>query len=298
MKLLSFMVLGAIVGPVNLENAKDPKKSAKQRQDRQCVNKEWKYPDRGGRLTQIVNHLSKICKGYIDRPNYQCRCLKRQKTLFWSLVKSRRVCVNRQREILRHQENKQKREEEKNKKRKSRSIDEEDPNILEDMLMNDDEDVIDAAASEFLDQEANLAAALETGTETISENVMDALYNEQCSAANLDDEDEAEECEGLKEAADELRMNAEDSDKKERAEIIYRIIRMHRAMENWAKTYVAEGKFCDKRAKMIKRVVKNRRRMQRKRRAYPTNPQRLKKQRKEERAKEQAKKEKQAAKDN
>ena len=49
------------------------------------------------------------------------------------------------------------------------------------MLMNDDEDVIDAAASEFLDQEANLAAALETGTETISENVMDALYNEQCS---------------------------------------------------------------------------------------------------------------------
>ena len=96
----------------------DPKKSAKQRQDRQCVNKEWKYPDRGGRLTQIVNHLSKICKGYIDRPNYQCRCLKRQKTLFWSLVKSRRVCVNRQREILRHQENKQKREEEKNKKRK------------------------------------------------------------------------------------------------------------------------------------------------------------------------------------
>ena len=95
-------------------------------------------------------------------------------------------------------------------------------------------------------------------------------------AANLDNEDEAEECEGLKEAADELRMNAEDSDKKERAEIIYRIIRMHRAMENWAKTYVAEGKFCDKRAKMIKRVVKNRRRMQRKRRAYPTNPQRLK----------------------
>jgi hypothetical protein len=49
---------------------------------------------------------------------------------------------------------------------------------------------------------------------------------------------------------------------------------------------------------MIKRIVKNRRRMQRKRRAYPTNPQRLKKQRKEERAKEQAKKEKQAAKDN
>lgn len=166
------------------------------------------------------------------------------------------------------------------------------------MLMNDDEDVIDAAASEFLDQEANLAQALESGTETISDNVMDALYNEQCSAANLDDEDEAEECEGLKEAADELRMNAEDSDKKERAEIIYRIIRMHRAMENWAKTYVAEGKFCDKRAKMIKRIVKNRRRMQRKRRAYPTNPQRLKKQRKEERAKEQAKKEKQAAKDN
>ena len=49
------------------------------------------------------------------------------------------------------------------------------------MLMNDDEDVIDAAASEFLDQEANLAEALESGTETISDNVMDALYNEQCS---------------------------------------------------------------------------------------------------------------------
>ena len=47
--------------------------------------------------------------------------------------------------------------------------------------MNDDEDVIDAAASEFLDQEANLAEALESGTETISDNVMDALYNEQCS---------------------------------------------------------------------------------------------------------------------
>ena len=96
------------------------------------------------------------------------------------------------------------------------------------------------------------------------------------SAADLEDEDEAEECQGLREAADELRANADDSEKKERAEIIYRIIRMHRAMENWAKTYVAEGKFCDKRAKMIKRVVKNRRRMQRKRRAYPTNPQRLK----------------------
>ena len=52
------------------------------------------------------------------------------------------------------------------------------------MLMNEDEEVIDQAASAFMDQETDLAEALESGTETITDNVMDALYNEQCSGKN------------------------------------------------------------------------------------------------------------------
>jgi len=89
-------------------------KSQNQRQMKQCVNKDWNYPERGGRLSQVVIHLSKLCKGYIDRPTYQCRCLQRQKILFWNLMKSRRVCASRKREHDRQQAKK----ENKNKSRK------------------------------------------------------------------------------------------------------------------------------------------------------------------------------------
>lgn len=299
MRLTTFLALGAIVS-VDLSISKDPKKRNKkqkdqnQRQAKQCVQKEWSFPERGGRLTQIVTHLSKICKGYIDRPTYQCRCLKRQKTLFWSLVKSRRVCISRKREAERHAEKKKNKDEKnKNKSRKRREEDEEDMVDLS-MLMDDNEDVQDSEAGQYLETEASLADAMEAG-HNITQDEMSTLVSDTCDVDD-DSEDAEEECSTLRQAADDLRANGEDEDVKERAEIIYRITRMHRAMGNWAQTYIADGNYCDKQAKMMKRISKNRRRMQRKRLAYPTNPLKLKKKRQQMRAKEQAKKEKQAAK--
>lgn len=295
MRLTTFLALGAIVG-VDLDSPKDPRKRTKnqksqhQRQSKQCVQKDWDYPARGGRLTQIVTHLSKICKGYIDRPNYQCRCLKRQKTLFWSLVKARRVCISRKRQADRQSEkNQRKAESNRNRREEEERVYEED----EDMIMDEDTDVQDADANAHLDEEADLANALEEGGE-ITGTAMDTLIAETCDATD-DTEDAEEECSNLREAADDLRSSGDDEEAKERAEIMFRIIRMHKAMGNWAETYVAQGSFCDKQDKLTRRIKKNRRRMQKKRKAYPTNPTKLKRKRQDDRKQEQDKKEKQAA---
>jgi hypothetical protein len=294
--LTTFLALGAIVGVDLGTSPKDPRKRSKQqklqnqRQAKQCINKDWDYPSRGGRLTQIVNHLGKLCKGYIDKPTYQCRCLQRQRTLFWSLMKSRRVCLGRKRQHDRQQAKK-----EENKSRKRRDDDEEDHTA--DINDFDENNVLDANAAENLNAETDLADALENGAD-LSDDDMDDLLDSTCPAdlSELDTEEDAEyakeECEQLRQAADDLHNSAGDEETKERAEIMYRIIRMHRAMGNWADTYIADGSFCDKRSKMKKRIVKNRRRMQRKRRAYPTNPLKLKKKKQDQRKKEQAKKEK------
>lgn len=292
MRLTTFLALGAIVGVDLGTPPKDPRartkqqKSQHQRQSKQCVNKDWNYPGRGGRLTQIVNHLSKLCKGYIDRPTYQCRCLQRQKTLFWSLMAARRVCLGRKRQHDRQQEKK----ENKNKTRKRR--DEEEDHEEDIANFNENDDVMDSTANSNLDNEAEVASALDSGADLGTDD-MDALVNDQCPAENEDDADAAEECEELRNAAEDLRKADEgDEEAKERAEIIYRIIRMHRAMGNWAETYIADGPYCDKQQKMTKRIIKNRRRMQRKRKAFPTNPSKLKRKKQEQRAKEQEKAEK------
>ena len=154
-----------------------------------------------------------------------------------------------------------------------REEDEEDMVDLS-MLMDDNEDVQDSVAGEYLETEAALANALEAG-HNITQDEMSTLVSDTCDVSD-DSEDAEEECSNLRQAADDLRQNGEDEDVKERAEIIYRIIRMHRAMGNWAQTYIADGNFCDKQEKMMRRISKNRRRMQRKRLAYPTNPLKLK----------------------
>lgn len=305
MRLTTFLALGAIVG-VDLESPKDPRKRNKnqkiqnQNQSKQCVRKEWNYPARGGRLTQITTHLSKLCKGYIDRPTYQCRCLKRQRTLFWSLVKARRVCISRKREADRQSDKKQRKAEKNDNKSKKRR---EATYVFDDQFDDEDDfdeslDALDLDQMGDLTNEANWAQNLEDGS-VITNNDMDTLINDQCSAEEIDadDSDDAqEECTELRQAAEDLRSDSDDEEAKERAEIIFRIIRMHRAMGNWAKTYVAAGPYCDKQQKMSKRIVKNRRRMQKKRKEYPTNPTKLKKQRQQERAEEQEKKDKEAAK--
>lgn len=80
-----------------------------------------------------------------------------------------------------------------------------------------------------------------------------------------------------------------DEEIKERAEIIYRINRMHNAMGNWVRSYVSKGSWCkDKRSNYIRRIEANMRRMQNRRRSYPTNPQKLKRKRKEEREEREA----------
>ena len=38
-----------------------------ERSNRQCIRKDWEYPERGGRLTRIVDNLTKVCKFYIDK---------------------------------------------------------------------------------------------------------------------------------------------------------------------------------------------------------------------------------------
>jgi len=305
MRLTTFLALGAIVG-VDLESPKDPRrrnknqKAQNQRQAKQCVQKEWAYPARGGRLTQITTHLSKICKGYIDRPTYQCRCLKRQRTLFWSLVKARRVCISRKRDAQTQSDKKQRKaEKNSNKSRTRRQNDDLSEDFDDSDDFDEDTDVLDSTASETLLAESDLAEAIEAGGE-LTDTLMDDLINEQCVVDTDDSEDAQEECADLRQAAEDLHNSGSDEETeeaKERADIIFRIIRMHRAMGNWAMTYVAEGPYCDKQQKLSKRIVKNRRRMQRKRKNYPTNPTKLKKQRQAERAKEQAKKEREEAKE-
>jgi len=142
-------------------------------------------------------------------------------------------------------------------------------------------DVVNAAAGTHLDEEADLANQLDAGETEISVGAMDDLVTDQCAAVESDgeDSDAAEECEDLEAAAEELRSATTDEEReraKERAEIIYRIIKMHRAMGSWADGYIADGPWCDKQAKMKKRITKNRRRMQKKRKQYPTNPSKLK----------------------
>lgn len=289
MRLATFLALGAIVGVDLGTPPKDPRlrtkqqKTQNQRQMKQCVNKDWNYPGRGGRLTQIVNHLSKLCKGYIDRPTYQCRCLQKQKTLFWNLMKSRRVCLGRKRK----HERKQAKKENKNQSRKRRDEEDDEEDISD---FDEVGDIINAAAGALLATETDLANELDAGGE-LTDSDMDDLVHEQCDATDENDADAVEECTDLQQAAEDLR-SAKSDEAKERAEIIYRIIRMHKAMANWAETYIADGPYCDKQSKMVKRTVKNRRRMQKKRKAYPTNPSKLKRKKQEERAKEQAKKEK------
>lgn len=290
--MTTFLALGAIVG-VDLNSPSDPKQRTKvqkrqrQKQDEQCIKKDWNFPERGGRLTQIVKHLSKLCQGYIERPNYQCRCLRKQKTLFWGLVKARRVCLDRKdnhEKMEARQENQQERKQrkkdvkeakkakkaEKAEKNRDRRSEDED----EDEILGDDVDIINEETLTMIDIQAQKAQELEAGA-SITTSDMEDLIHEQCDAPGADADDE-EECNVLRKATSDMQANEDDEEAKERSEIIFRIIKMHKAMAKWAETYIADID-CDKRKKMINRAKKNRRRMQRKRLAYPTNPLRMKK---------------------
>ena len=146
--------------------------------------------------------------------------------------------------------------------------------------MEDEEflDILDAMAEAKLDEDAKLVFDIENGSADISDGDMLDLYDQQCVADQPADEEGAEEeqkleCENLKTLAAEDHT---DADAKERAEIIYRIIRMHKAMANWAHSYISEDTNCNKRDKLVKRISKNRHRMQKKRLAFPTNPLKLK----------------------
>merc|ERR1712176_1381692 len=140
----------------------------------------------------------------------------------------------------------------------------------------------------MIEQDTQKAMELEEGG-SITTTDMEDLINEQCGAPS--DADDEEECNVLRKATSDLEANEEDEEAKERADIIYRIIKMHKAMANWAESYIANVD-CDKRKKMINRAKKNRRRMQTKRLAYPTNPLKLKKLKQEAKKEEQQKEEK------
>lgn len=294
MRLATFLALGAIVGVDLGTPPKDPRQRTKQQKNqnqnqmKQCIKKDWNYPERGGRLSQVVIHLSKLCKGYFDRPTYQCRCLQRQKIIFWNLMKSRRVCAARKRQYERQQAKK----EDKNKSRKRREDEENEEDIND---FDEIGDVVDAAAGSHMDEEAVLANQLDAGETEISVDAMDTLVTDQCSAVAGDDVDATEECDDLSSAAEELRSATTDEEReaaKERAEIIYRIIKMHRAMNTWADGYIPNGPYCDKQPKMKRRITKNRRRMQKKRKQYGSNPTKLKKKKQQQRKDEEAKQEK------
>jgi len=306
MKFTTFLALGAIVG-VDLNSPADPKQRTKaqrrqrQKQDALCIKREISFPEKGGRLAQISKHLSKLCVGYIDKPNYQCRCLKKQKDLFWQLQKARKTCLGRKKaheDKQDRKENQQERKErqkqnkadkkakkEAEKNRTRRSAEEED-------LLGDDEEIINADALSMIEQDTQKAMELEEGG-SITTTDMEDLINEQCGAPS--DADDEEECNVLRKATSDLEANEQDEDAKERADIIYRIIKMHKAMANWAESYIANVD-CDKRKKMINRAKKNRRRMQTKRLSYPTNPLKLKKLKAEAKKEEQLKEEKRAQK--
>merc|ERR1712050_765640 len=313
MKFSTFLALGAIVG-VDLNSPADPKQRTKaqrrqrQKQDELCVKRDVVYPAKGGRLAQISKHLTKLCQGYIGKPNYQCRCMKKQKTMFWQLQKARKDCLARKKNFDAKQERKDNQQErqkenkeakkakkaeqqaEKNRQRRSSEIDENEDDIL-----GDDEDIINEETLTMIEKEAQKALELEEGG-SITTSDMEDLINEQCSAPSDDlDLDDQEECKMLRSATDDLQADESNEEAKERSEIIFRIIKMHKAMANWAETYIADVD-CDKRKKMITRAKKNRRRMQNKRLAYPTNPLKLKKLKQEAKKEEQQKEEKRALK--
>jgi hypothetical protein len=301
MRLATFLALGAIVGVDLGATPKDPKQRTKQQKTQnqrsmnQCIKKDWNYPERGGRLSQVVVHLSKLCKGYFDRPQYQCRCLQRQKALFWNLMKSRRVCSARKRQHDRQQAKKEAKREE-NKSRKRREDEEDHSEDINDF--DETNDVMNAEGVSHLNQESSIADQLDSGETEISVDDMDGLVNDQCASVDNSDADAVEECQELAAATEELRSATTEEEReeaKERADVMFRIIRMHRAMASWAEGYIATGPFCDKQAKMKKRITKNRRRMQRKRKLFPTNPTKLKKKKQQQRQAEEEKAEKAAA---
>lgn len=266
MKLNTFLALGAI--------GVNPKRTEAElhrfgRSNKQCIRKDWEYPERGGRLTKIVDNLTKVCKFYIDKPAYQCRCLKKQKKMYWTFIKARRVCSDRQK---------------KHNKRKNR--DRRDAEENEDNILDEDDGVVDQVARDLIDTELSQVDG------PVSVDMLEELYLENCDGMDVYSVDEAtaEECDDLTDLIEDMKDAAIsrggdlDEEIKERAEIILRINKMHNAMSNWVRSYVSKGPWCkDKRGNYIDRIQENMRRMQKRRRSYPTNPQKLKRKRKEER---------------
>jgi len=306
MKLTTFLALGAIVG-VDLNSPTDPKERTKaqrrqrQKQDDLCIKRGVEFPQKGGRLGQIAGHLVKLCKGFIDKPNYQCRCLKRQKKIFWSMTKARKVCLDRKKDFeakmkrkenqserkQRQRDNKeaQKARKQAKQERQRRSLDDGDEN--EDEILNEEEEILNEETLREIEIDTQRAIDIEEGAITITTTDMEDLVNQQCSADSVD-EDDAEECDMLRKATSDLQANEEDEEAKERSEVIFRIIKMHRAYDNWARTYISDVD-CDKRKKMMTRAKKNRQRMQKKRLLYPTNPQKTKRLKAEARKQEEEK---------
>ncbi|CBY25025.1 unnamed protein product [Oikopleura dioica] len=269
MKLSTFLALGAVgVNPKRTE----AELQRFERSNKQCIRKDWEYPERGGRLTRIVDNLTKVCKFYIDKPAYQCRCLKKQKNMFWTFIKARRVCRDRQNN-------------QSKKNRTRRDAEENEENILD-----EDDGVVDQVARDLIDTELSQVEG------PVNVDMLEELYFENCDGMDANSADRAttEECEDLTDLIKNMKeastqRGALDEEIKERAEIIYRINRMHNAMSNWVRSYVSKGSWCkDKRSNYIKRIEANTRRMQDRRRRYPTNPQKLKRKRKEEREEREA----------
>lgn len=282
MKLSTFLALGTIAG-VDLETTKekDVLRMRKDRLNQQCLKKDWDYPARGGRLTKIVDNLTKICRGYIDKPAYQCRCLRKQKTFFWTFSKARRICLDKKNKWGRAQAK-------KNDRKNNRSKREIEEN--EDLIMDEDDEIFDQLAKDLIDSELSEMDDIESGG-GITVEMIEALYMEKCDGlvSPMADPEEQEECDELREIVEDMKEGSDGrgtltDDTKEHAEIIYRISRMHDAMTNWVRSYVSKGPYCrEKQQNYVARIKNNRRRMANRRKLYATNPQKLKRKRKEER---------------
>lgn len=141
--------------------------------------------------------------------------------MFWTFIKARRVCNDRKN----RQNNRTRREAEEN----------------EENILDEDDGVVDQVARDLIDTELSQVEG------PVNVDMLEELYFENCDGMDAYSADAAtsEECEDLTDLIQNMKeastqRHALDEEIKERAEIIYRINRMHNAMGNWVRSYVSK----------------------------------------------------------